>query len=201
MHKKQFVAIDPEVSKLMGTSDKGLIKAGAFLPDTGVLRKTFIAHKSHFLDRVERLGLRDILVRNTQYVAIFIGTCFPYHSPNMDLIEKFWKYTRAFPIRRIVVQSVWHIYQAKELPSFISKDEYEIAEHSFFGEERIDLPISLTQRVGLYPLLASFFASTKPASVVLFVRPDLYISQANLVNNEAELNSALAHLSSIFTEK
>jgi hypothetical protein len=173
----------------LGTSDKGLIKVGDYLPDTGVLRKSIIPYSKK---RIERLSLGEILVGCDQYTVLFVGTCFSGTSPNIDMIECFWKSTAIYPVRRLVIESAWHCHLSGQFPKFVSKDERTIAEESFYSEERIDLTISVTNRVGLYPFLPS---SGKAPSVVLVVRPDSYIAHAKLVTSPAEVDEALEFLS------
>ncbi|KAI9475716.1 MAG: FAD binding domain-containing protein [Benjaminiella poitrasii] len=194
------VTVDPSVSKFMGVSDKGLIQAGQFLPDTGTLRKSIIIRHKAPHKKIERLTLREALIDNKSFTVAFIGTCLSGTLPNWALMEKFWKDTRVYHpyVRRLVIESAWHTRLIGRYPKYITEDEYSIAEESFYSEERIDLPISVTNRVGLYPLLSSYFASEKPASVVLFIRPDLYIVQAKLVTNETQLDEALSYLSSLY---
>jgi hypothetical protein len=159
------------------------------------LRKSHIskAHKQRF---IQRNSLHELLINNEKYVAIFVGTCLSESKPNTHLMEKFWKDTRAYPIRRLVIQSTWHSHYTKIFPKYVTKDEQDIAEESFYTEERMDLPISVTSRVGLLPLLNSYLASSTPPSVLVIVRPDLYVAEAKLINNEIDLDEALKFLSS-----
>jgi hypothetical protein len=193
---QQTLVTEPK-SCIMGTSGKGLIQVGQFLPDSSTLRRSIVP-KSKKQRIIQRNSIRELLIGNERYTAIFVGTCFSASLPNVDLIEKFWKETRAFPIRRLVVQSAWHSHFMKNYPEYISQEEESIAEESFYSEERIDLPISVTSRVGLLPLLTSVFASTKPPSVVVIVRPDLYVAHSQIINSETDLGNALQLLSATF---
>jgi hypothetical protein len=192
-----FVTIDPN-SGIMGTSDKGLIQIGQFLPETGTLRRSILPKSKRPHRVIQRNSLHELLLGNENYTAILVGTCFSGQLPNNYLIEKFWKETRSYPIRRLVIQSACHCHLMGKYPDYVLKEEESIAEESFYSEERIDLPISVTNRVGLFPLLNSYFASEKPPSVLLIIRPDLYIAHSKLINNEGELDSALQFLSSTF---
>ncbi|KAI7900236.1 FAD binding domain-containing protein [Cokeromyces recurvatus] len=197
---QQYVMVNPSVSNIMGISDKGLIQAGQFLPITDTLRKSIrLRHKSQ-CNIIQRLTLRDILIHNTSFVAVFIGTCLSSTLPNSALMEKFWKDMRAYhsKVRPIIIQSAWHNHVTGKYPDYITKEEYDLAEESFYSEEQINSPTSITQRVGLYPILSSYFASEQPPNVVLFIRPDLYIAQAKLVANEAQLEEVLKYLSSLY---
>lgn len=196
---QQFVTTDPK-SEIMGTSDKGLLQVGQFLPDSGSLRRSFVPKKSNNYPprMIQRNTIRELLIGNEKYAAIFVGTCFSGSLPNLDLIEKFWKDTRKLPIRRFIIQSTWHSHLAKYFPDYIEKEEESIAEESFYNEEIIDLPISLTNRVGLLPLLNSLFAATKPPSVLCIVRPDLYVAHVKLINNESDLDNALSFFTNTF---
>jgi hypothetical protein len=176
----------------LGTSDKGLIKAGNYLPDTGVLRKSLVPCSKKTIDR---LSLGEILIGCHQYAVIFVGTCFSGTSPNLDMMQQFWKNTAVYPVRRLVIESAWHCHLSGRYPRFVTEVERAIAEESFYSEERIDLSISVTNRVGLYPFLPS---SGKAPSVVLVIRPDSYIAHAKLVTNTAELDEALKYLSDTF---
>lgn len=194
-----YVTIDPKGSDIMNqTSDKGLIESGHFLPETSNLRKSFIISASKRSRRIERHTLRELLIDNEKYTVIFVATCLPSTRPNSHLVEKFWKDTRPKPVRRLVIQSAHHSNFMAKLPEFVSDEEASIAEESFYSEERSDLPNSVSNRVGLYPLITSYFAGQQPPNVVLFVRPDLYVSHAKLVTHEAELDTALQFLSTLY---
>jgi hypothetical protein len=193
---QQFVTVDPK-SKIMGTSEKGLLQVGQFLPDSGTLRKSIVP-KSKLSRTIQRQSIRELLVGNEKYTAIFVGTCFSGTLPNVDLIEKFWKDTRSYPIRRLVIQSTWHSHLMKYYPNYITKEEEDIAEESFYSEERIDLPTSVTNCVGLLPLLNSLFATANPPSVLVVVRPDLYVAHVKTIGNGADLDNALKFLSNTF---
>ena len=180
-------------------SDKGLIEAGHFLPETGALIKSIItSNSSHRTHRIERFSLRELLVANDKYTVIFVGTCLSSNIPNLHLIEKFWKDTISKPIRRLVIQSACHSNFMAKLPEYVLEEEASIAEESFYSEERIDFPNSVCNRVGLYSFLNSYFAGEHPYSVVLFVRPDLYVSHAKLVKNESELDEVLQCINTLF---
>lgn len=87
----------------------------------------------------------------------------------------------------------------KFFPEYITEDEEHIAEESFYNEERIENPISITSRVGLYPLLTSFLVdSHAPPSVLVIVRPDLYVADSKVINNEKDLDDALKFFSSTY---
>ncbi len=145
---------------------------------------------------IQRNTIHELLIDNQNYTAIFVGTCLGGSKPNTHLMEKFWKDTRAYPVRRLIIQSAWHSHNMKIFPEYVTKDEREVAEESFYTEERMDLPISVTSRVGLLPLLNSYLASSTPPSVLVIVRPDLYVAEAKLINNEIDLDEALKFLSS-----
>lgn len=188
-------------SPILGKSDKGLIQVGQFLPDSGTLRKSIVpVVKSKSRPRtIHRQTLREILIDNQKYTIILVGTCFAGTLPSIHLIEKFWKDTRRYPVKRIVIESAWHNHLPGKFPSYVTKDEELIAQESFYSEERMDSPISVTSRVGLYSWLASYFSSGAPPCVMLLVRPDLYVSHAKLVTNEAELDEVLEYVSTIFS--
>ncbi|CAO3648268.1 unnamed protein product [Mucor fragilis] len=193
-----FLTIHVNVSSIMTeTSDKGLIEAGHFLPETATMRKSFII-SSKRTRYIQRYSLREILIDNQEFTVIFIASCLASTKPNVDLIEKFWKDTRSKPVRRLVIQSTHHSKTAGKLPDYITEEEASTAEDAFYSEENSNLPNSVSNRIGLYPLLTSYFAGQQPASVMLFVRPDLYVSHAKLVANESELKSALKFLSTIY---
>lgn len=192
--------VDSKLSSIMNhVSDKGLIEAGHFLPETGALRKSIVtSNSSHRTHRIERFSLRELLVANDKYTVIFVGTCLPSNIPNLHLIEKFWKDTISKPIRRLVIQSACHSNFMAKLPEYVLEEEASIAEESFYSEEQIDFPNSVCNRVGLYSFLNSYFAGEHPYSVVLFVRPDLYVSHAKLVKNESELDEVLQCINTLF---
>jgi hypothetical protein len=185
----------------LGESDKGLLEVGHYLPDSGTLRKSFVPAASRSKNRprtIQRQTLREILIDNQQHAIILVGTCFAGTLPNTHLIEKFWKDTRRYPAKRIVIESAWHNHHTGHFPDYITKEEESIAEESFYSEERMDPPISVTSRVGLYNLLASYFSSGTPPCVMLVVRPDLYVAHVKLVTNEAELDHAMEYVASTF---
>ena len=182
-------------SNILGTSSEGLIEAGTFLPPTGTFRKSYVSQKNK-PRTLERKTLREIFIGNHQFTAIFIGTCPAGYKPNVHLMEKFWKDTRGYPIRRLVIQSSYHSHVMKILPNYVDKDEEAIAEASFYSEEQLDVSISLTNRVGLMSWFTSYFGDKIPPSVVLMVRPDQYIAEAKLVKHEKDLDEALTFISS-----
>ncbi|KAI8975501.1 FAD binding domain-containing protein [Mycotypha africana] len=195
---QQDITIDPKIEGcILGTSDKSLIQPGQFLPDTGNLRPVLIQHNG----ALQRKTLREILIGQQNLSAIYIGTCPGASTPNRELLEKFWIATRRYSkcIHRLVIQSLWYSHLSNTLPEFVSEDEKLSEQNSFWCEERIDNPISLTNRVGLYSWLMSYTASAIAPAVILIVRPDLYVVQARLVSNENELNSALAYFTTIIT--
>ncbi|CAO3647085.1 unnamed protein product [Mucor hiemalis] len=192
-----WVTVDPNTSNILGTSSKGLIQPGQFFPESSTLRKSFVS-KANKQRLVQRNSIHELLIGSQQHAVIFIGTCLAGSRPNEHLMEKFWKNTRSYPIRRLVIQSPWHSHLMKFFPEYITKEEEAIAENSFYCEERIDLPISLTNRVGLYPMLTSYFATQQPPSVILIVRPDLYVAGAKLVYNEKDVESALEFITSSY---
>ncbi|KAG1122239.1 hypothetical protein G6F42_011668 [Rhizopus arrhizus] len=193
-----FVAIDVNVSSIMTeTSDKGLIEAGHFLPETATLRKSYIiSSKRHRC--IQRYSLRELFIENHEFTVILVASCLASTKPNVHLIEKFWKDTRSKPVRRLVIQSAHHSRAMGKLPEYILEEEASTAEDAFYSEENSNLPNSVSNRVGLYPSLTSYFAGEQPSSVVLFVRPDLYVSHAKFVTNEDELEDALKFLSKIY---
>lgn len=194
-----WVTLDP-ASKALGTSTKGLIQPGHFLPDSSTLRKSLMT-KANKQRLIQRNTVHELLIDNQNYTAIFVGTCFGGTKPNNHLIEKFWNDTRAYPIRRLVIQSAWHCHNMKYFPEYITKDEESIAEASFYTEERMDNPVSITNRVGLYSLLNSYLASNTPPSVLVIVRPDLYVADAKLIRSETDLEDAIKYLSSTVVSK
>jgi hypothetical protein len=194
-----FVTIDPK-SPILGESDKSLIQVGQYLPDSGTLRKSIVPTRSKNRRRtIQRQTLREILIDNQQHTIVLVGTCFAGTLPNTHLIEKFWKDTRQYPAKRIVIESAWHNHHTGKFPDYVTKEEESIAEDSFYSEERIESPTSVTNRVGLYSWLASYFSSGTPPCVMLVIRPDLYVAHAKLVTNETELDHALEYVSTIFS--
>lgn len=193
-----YITID-STSDILGTSDKGLIVPGQFLPDTGNLRRSLLPKSKRPHRVIQRNSLREVLIGNETYTAVLVATCLPRQISNNDLIEKFWTSTRPYPMRRLVIQSACHCHMMGKYPKYVSKEEEYIAEESFFSEERVDLSISVTNRVGLFPLLNAYFASENPPSVLLIIRPDLYVAHSKLVSNENELNDALKFISSTIT--
>ncbi|KAI8370046.1 FAD binding domain-containing protein [Choanephora cucurbitarum] len=190
------IRIDPETSGIIGSSDKGLIKAGEFLPYCGGLRKSIIP-RHEAPNTIQRYYLRDLFIRTNKYTALFLGTCPSSTSPDLSLLKKFWIDTRQLPIRRIVIQSSWHTRQSS-FPSWISEDEKEEAKQSFYTEEGFDRADSVSNHIGLYSIATSYFAGKKPYSVVLIVRPDLHVAHAKLVQSENELDTALSFFSPMF---
>lgn len=186
---QQSLTTEPN-SSIMGTSDKGLLQVGHFLPESSVLRKSIVGNKKQKI--IERKSLHEILVGNEQYVALYVSNRLSQSTPNTDLIERVWKDTRGYPVRRLVVQSAWHSQYGSKYPEFVTKEEESVAEEAFYSEERIDLPNSVTSLVGLLPLLNSLFASTKnPPSVLVIIRPDLYIAHSQVITNEVDFEKAL----------
>lgn len=197
------ICIDPEQSNILGKFDKGLVKPGQFLPNHEPLRKAIFprATASKANRYIHRQTLRDILVLTEQTAVIYIGTRYSGAASNQDIIEKFWMQTRSLPVKRLVIQSVVNCKLARH-PTYIQEDEKEEAQESFYNEERIDAPLSLTRQIGLLPLLSNMLSAVQsPPGVLLVVRPDFYISQAQLVHNEADLMSSLAYVSDMFAEK
>ncbi|KAF1802788.1 FAD binding domain-containing protein [Mucor lusitanicus] len=197
------ICIDPEHSTILGKFDKGLVKPGQFLPNHEPLRKAIFprATASKANRYIQRQTLRDILVLTEQTAVIYIGTRYSGAASNQDMIEKFWVQTRSLPVKRLVVQSVVNCKLARH-PGYIQDDEKEEAEDSFYNEERIDTPLSLTKQIGLLPLLSNMLSAVpNPPGVLLVVRPDFYISQAQIVHNEADLMSSLQYVSDMFVDK
>ncbi|KAL9555383.1 hypothetical protein MBANPS3_002382 [Mucor bainieri] len=193
-----FVTIDANTSSIMTEiSDKGLIQAGHFLPETATMRKSF-SISSKRSRHIKRYSLRELLIDNQQFTVIFIVSCLVSTKPNVHLMQKFWVDTRSKPVRRLVIQSTHHNKTTGKLPDYITEEEASTAEDAFYSEENSNLPNSVSNRIGLYPLLTSYFAGQEPASVVLFVRPDLYVSHAKLVTNTSELESALQFLTTMY---
>lgn len=194
------VSLDPKVSTILGKFDKGLLKPGQFLPNHDPLRRTVYPNASSSRNRfvVQRQTLRDILVLTDQTAVIYVGTRHPSTVSNQHIIEKFWTETRNLPVKRLIIQSTWNSRLALH-PRFILEGEKTIAEESFYNEERIDSPLSLTNQIGLLPFLSSKFSVERnPPGVLLVVRPDYYISQAQLIHDETELMSSLAYVSDMF---
>lgn len=130
-----------------------------------------------------------------------MGTRYSGAASNHDMIEKFWTHTRSLPVKRLVIQSVVNCKLARH-PAYIQEGERKEAEESFYNEERIDTPLSLTKQIGLLPLLSNRLSAVpNPPGVLLVVRPDFYISQAQLVHNEADLMSSLQYVSDMFVDK
>ncbi|ORE15576.1 hypothetical protein BCV71DRAFT_31791 [Rhizopus microsporus] len=182
-----FVTVDGG-SKLLGTSDKGLIKAGHFLPDSEGLRQRTLEKRTSL---IRRLNLHEILIGTTQYTAILVATCPSQTKPRLDLLEKFWIHARPYPVKRIIVESSWHTH-FNQYPLFVLPQEEQDAQTSFYSEERMDSPYSITSRVGLLPLFPKYFDGPSPC-VLVIVRPDLYVAQSKTVYNENDLVSALEY--------
>jgi hypothetical protein len=196
---QHHITIDPKSSTIIGTSsNKGLIQTGHFLPNTTTLRKGILPNRPNKQRRIERYSIRELLVGNGKYTAIFIGTCHAKMLPNLNLMEKFWIDTRIYPIRRLIIQSAWHSHNAKIYPKYVLEQEKMIAEESFYCEERIDLSNSITNRAGLLPLLNSSRRKQTP-SVLIIVRPDLYIAHAKIIENNDDLDHALKFFSVTFS--
>lgn len=196
------VALDPKASPILGKFDKGLLKPGQFLPNHDPLRRTIYPNASSSRNRfvVQRQTLRDILVLTDKTTVVFIGTRPPSTVSNQNIIEKLWKETRNLPVKRIIIQSTWNSRLALH-PSFILEEEKSIAEESFYNEERIDSPLSLTNQIGLLPFLSPKLTTERnPPGILLVVRPDYYISQAQLIHDEKELMSSLAYVQDMFVK-
>lgn len=180
----------------MGTSDKGLIKVGDFVPDAATLRKSFTSSSMSRVKTIERKTLRELVAQSNKYSVILTATCPSGVLPNTTLIEQFWKKTSSLPVKRFVIQSACHCHFMKQLPEYAS-DSTE-AEESFHTEIKFDAPTSITQRIGLYSYLSSIFASSIPPCALLVVRPDMYVAHAKLVYDEKDLEGALQFISSLF---
>lgn len=183
-------------SNLIGTSDKELLKGGLFLPVMEGLRQSYFSHFEPGRRILQRLSLQDILFKNTQYITMLVATGFSSTEPSLKRIEKFWTITKKYPVRRLVIQSSYHIHRLKSLPSFVPKEDAEIAECSLYAEERMDSPLSVTNRVGLYPYLVDK-SHVSPYALVI-IRPDLYVVESKLIYTEADLEKAVARLGTIF---
>ncbi|KAG0766766.1 hypothetical protein G6F24_003344 [Rhizopus arrhizus] len=191
-----YVTIDASTSKILGTSDKGLIKPGYFLPDTEPLRQHKFGKR---LGIIPRLNLRETLIQNDKFAVIFIGTCYSGANPNKDLMAAFWKYARSYPVKRIVVESSWHVH-FNHYPDFVLQQEEHDAQSSFYSEERLDSTLSLTSRSGLLSYFPKYLSGPTP-SAVLFVRPDLYVAQSKIVYNKDDLKAAMEYLNVIYVNK
>ncbi|KAI8889370.1 hypothetical protein K501DRAFT_329168 [Backusella circina FSU 941] len=191
---QQYLCIEPEHSKILGTSDKGLIKVGTFFPDTVPLRKRFF---SSGLAVIERRTLRAFLVNVHQLSLVLVNTSYPGNVPNEKLVEAFWKKSRSYPVRRIVIQSPWHTHTTSR-PRYVEKNEIEDAENGFFVEDRMDDPISATSRVGMLPLLSKSPTSESQPCVLMIIRPDFYVSHACVIRKEADLEQAYESIDAIF---
>ncbi len=190
------MTIDASTSKILGTSDKGLIKPGYFLPDTEPLRQHKFGKR---LGIIPRLNLRETLIQNDKFAVIFIGTCYSGANPNKDLMAAFWKYARSYPVKRIVVESSWHVH-FNHYPDFVLQQEEHDAQSSFYSEERLDSTLSLTSRSGLLSYFPKYLSGPTP-SAVLFVRPDLYVAQSKIVYNKDDLKAAMEYLNVIYVNK
>jgi hypothetical protein len=143
------------------TSSKGLIEAGHFLPETATMRKSFIVSNNR-PRYIQRCSLRELLIDNQEFTVIFVASCLASTKPNVHLMEKFWKDTRSKPVRRLVIQSTYHSGTAGKLPDYITEEEAATAEDAFYSEENSNLSNSVSNRIGLYPLLTSYFAGQQP---------------------------------------
>ncbi|KAI8881007.1 hypothetical protein K501DRAFT_189987 [Backusella circina FSU 941] len=191
---QQNLSISSSDSKILGTSDKGLIKSGTFFPDTVPLRKRFVPSGESL---IERRSLRSYLTNNHQYVLLFVNTCHPANLPNEDILKTFWKRSKSYPVRRLVIQSPWHAHTTAR-PEYVTPDEFQDVENGFYIEERIEDTMSVTSRVGLLPLLSKYFGSSQEPSVLLMIRPDFYVTHARVVSNEADLESAYKYIDTVF---
>ena len=127
----------------MMATDKGLIEAGQFLPETATMQKSYIISTKR-TRRTQRYSLRELLIDNQEFTAIFIASCLSSTKPNVDLIAKFWKDTRSKPVCRFVIQSTHHSKIAGKLTDYITKKEVCIAEDAFYSEETSSLPNSVS---------------------------------------------------------
>ncbi|CAO3685926.1 unnamed protein product [Rhizopus stolonifer] len=188
---QQLVAIDSAHSNILGISDKGLIEAGHFLPNTGTVRlRTFEKRTS----QLKRLNLREMMIGLNKFSIIFIGTSPSGTNPNIQLIEAFWNLARPYPVKRIIVESSWHTH-FNRYPDFVLEEEKQ--DGSFYAEESMDSPVSVTKSVGLNYLFPKYTNGPTP-SVLLFVRPDLYVAQSKVVYCQNDLEQALSYLDTLF---
>lgn len=182
----------------MGTSDKGLVNVGDFLPDATAVKKSYITSRGREKS-IQQKTLREIVSESNKYTVILVATCPSSVLPNTPVVEQFWKLTESYtPIKSLVVQSVYHNHFMRQLPSYIT--DAQAAEDSFYSEIRMDSPFSVTQRIGLYSYITSIFGSSSALSpcALVVVRPDLYVAHAKIVNNVEELNESFKFVSSIF---
>ncbi|KAI8887236.1 hypothetical protein K501DRAFT_242649 [Backusella circina FSU 941] len=191
---QQSLAILPESSKILGTSDKGLIKVGEFFPDTVPLRKRFIPLGESL---IERRTFRSFLLNNHRFTLVLVNTSHSTNLPNEKIAKEFWTKSRSYPVRRIVIQSPWHTHTASK-PDYVTKDEVQDADNGFYIEERIEDPISVSSRSGLLPLLSKYLNNDSQPSVLLMLRPDMYVTHARIIHNEADLESAYEYVDSVF---
>ncbi|RCH97760.1 hypothetical protein CU098_005566, partial [Rhizopus stolonifer] len=171
---QQLVTIDSTHSKILGISDKGLIQAGHFLPNTGTIRLRTLEKRTA---QLKRLNLREIMIGLNKFSIILIGTSPSGTNPNSQLIEAFWNLARLYPVKRIVIESSWHTH-FNRYPDFVLEEEKQ--DGSFYAEENMDSPVSVTKSVGLSYLFPKYTNGPTP-SVLLFVRPDFYVAQSKVV--------------------
>jgi hypothetical protein len=136
-------------------------------------------------------------LNNHRFTLVLVNTCHPTHLPNENVAKEFWIKSRAYPVRRIVVQSPWHTHTASK-PEYVTKEEEQDADNGFYIEERIEDPISVTSRVGLLPLLSKYLNNDKQPSVLLMLRPDMYVTHARVIHSEADLESAYDYVDAVF---
>ncbi|KAI8884706.1 hypothetical protein K501DRAFT_332508 [Backusella circina FSU 941] len=193
---QQSLCINPLHSKILGTSDKGLISTGTFLPDTVPLRKRFIPAGESI---IERRTLRSFLTSIHRFIVILVNTSYSTNLPNEGTVKSFYEYTsKHFPsIKRIVIQSPWHTHTTARL-DYVKKEDG--IENEFYIEERIEDPISVTSRVGLLSLLSKNSSRSKQPSVLLLVRPDFYVAHARTINEQGDLDSAFEYLNTFFSQ-
>lgn len=185
-------------SEMIGVSDKGLLQAGVFLPTMEGLRQSYTTHFESGRRLLQKMSLQDILHKNRDYVAMFVTTGFTSTEPSLQCAEAFWTAARKYPVRRLIIQSNYHVYRMKYLPDFISNDEMVdgMAEHAFYCEERMDSPLSVTNRVGLYPYLVHKPQASPHALVI--IRPDFYVAETKLIYTKEDVEKALGYFDSIF---
>lgn len=88
---------------MTGTLDKGLVPTGQFLPDFGTLRRTVVPKSKKQQRTIQDNSIREPLIGNENYTAVFVGTRLEGQLRNDYLIKKFWKDTSSYPIRRLVI--------------------------------------------------------------------------------------------------
>ncbi|KAI9261064.1 FAD binding domain-containing protein [Sporodiniella umbellata] len=193
---QQYVAISGGESSILGSSGKGTIKVGEFLPNTSTVRRQTFNKREGML---QRFNLREIMACSNEFSVFFIGTAPSGSDPNIELMESFWKQARNYPVKRYIIGSSWHTHFHR-CPSYVLDDEKEEASTSFYVEESTESSIAISKKSGLASLFPKYFNGPLP-SILLFVRPDSYVAQSNVIHNQNDLDKALKYLDTIFISK